>query len=261
MSPWASARPLVLPLSPCLAAPLMTEPLLDTDTDTAPASPAAEVDAGVDAGVDADGGAAGHVAAVVAPASSRSTLAPLVVGLRARLRDRAMFALVTLGLVSAAAILQARGIGHVMAAELVAAPRVEVAAGSADDVGDSGAAVHRVALRKRVALGVAARGGDPLDWPAPTEGPIDLYAAPSCPDIELAGLAVFADPRASLATLRLPNTAPAAPVSVGQGERVLDGRVLFIGQDRVWIERPSPAPEPSVRVCQARLSPGPDGPR
>jgi hypothetical protein len=213
------------------------------------------------------------VAEIAAPPSSRAFGRSLP---RARGRDRAILALATLGLVTTAALLQARGIGHVMAAELVATPEAGLAVPHAvvpSTVAPADGAEHRSALRSYGALGVpAAVVAEAIDWPGEAEGPIDLYAAPRCADIELAGLAAFADPRASLATLRLSPPPPTTPegvgeppptsitLAVGQGEAVLEGRVLFIGQDRVWIERPPRPSRQGVRVCQAPLAPAPAAP-
>jgi hypothetical protein len=235
-----------------------------------PASPVAATVAGV----------VGVVPDVASSASSGPIVHP---ALRPRLRDRVIVTLATLGLVGGAAFLQARGVGQVMAAELVApspasvwaaasAPANESATATATPAGDADA--HRIALRSyphsHAVLGTpVAGGGDAADWPESADAPVDLYAAPPCSDVALAALAVFADPRASLATLRLRRPEVGGEVgaveghgatiarSVGQGESVLDGRVLFIGQDRVWIERPPRPSRQGVRVCQARLEPGP----
>lgn len=158
---------------------------------------------------------------------------------------RATFAVATLGLVALAAYLQAAGVGQVVGAGL-ASPRGLLAA--------AGPATAHAAEPKPPAktLGsYALFGGSPAPSavPAPDGLPArdDLYAAPACAGVSLATLATFADPRASLATLRV--ASPPSSLTVGQGEAVLDGRVLFIGVDRVWIERPAAA----GGVCQAGL--------
>ena len=121
------------------------------------------------------------------------------------------------------------------------------------------------ALRGAIVLVQLGLVGAAAFFQAPGEGPVpvarpakpvaDLYAVDDCPQLTLTGLATFADPRASLATLRAEGQADA--LTVGQGEPVLDGRVLFIGADRVWIERPAPD-----GVCQVSLrraaQPSPD---
>lgn len=175
--------------------------------------------------------------------------------LRHRLQDvlpagfvRAAIVVAPLGLVALAAYLQARGIGQIAGAGL-ASPRTLLAA-----AGPGTAHAAEPPPAKTVGS-YALFGGAPVEPAAAVavaagapEGANDLYAAPTCAGVSLATLATFADPRASLATLRV-GTTPGASLTVGQGEQVLDGRVLFIGVDRVWIERPAA----SGGVCQAAL--------
>lgn len=161
--------------------------------------------------------------------------------------SRAAFVAVPLALVAVAAYLQATAVGHVVGAGLsgpllaaVTPANAEAAEPRARDGG------HVKSLASFSLFGGAPPSSAQLVVPAPT-GSDDLYAAPVCQGITLATLATFADPRASLATLRL--AASNTSLTVGQGEPVLDGRVLFVGGDRVWIERPAA----SGGICQAAL--------
>lgn len=167
---------------------------------------------------------------------------------------RAAFVVAPLGLVALAAYLQARGVGQVVSAGLASPRGLLAAAGPGTAHAAEPPASAKTVGSYALFGGAPAASIAPAATAASAPGQNDLYAAPTCAGLSLATLATFADPRASLATLRV--ATPPSSLTVGQGEPVLDGRVLFIGVDRVWIERPAA----SGGVCQAGLFAAPVAP-
>lgn len=165
---------------------------------------------------------------------------------------RAAVVVAPLGLLAVAAYLQARGVGNLLG-EGLASPRTLLAVAGP---GTAHAAEAPPSSKTLSSYALLAASATPISVEDGSTAPCgDLYGAPACAGITLATLSTFADPRASLATLRV--GVPQGSITVGQGESVLDGRVLFIGVDRVWIERPLAA----GGVCQVGLFAAAHAPR